>query len=412
MADIRIIGPFKQLIPLEGLPVKGPLQDDQISIIGQGGLVLNGSFIHEVGDFNSLCKKHPQAHIEDIEKDLVCIPGLIDCHTHICYGGNRAADYALRISGDTYQKILASGGGIHDTVRKTRDTSQAEMERSLSKRISRHLSEGVTTIEVKSGYGLSIEAEIRMLEAIHSVNQKSVADLVSTCLAAHVCPPEFKEPGDYLEFVKHELLPVIKQRNLTNRIDIFIEDSAFPVALSREYLAHAKSIGFDITIHADQFTTGGSDIAAEIGACTADHLEASGETEIRQLVKNNVACVVLPGASMGLGMHFAPARKILDMDGILAIATDWNPGSAPMGDLLTQASVLSASEKLSTLEVFAAITFRAARALNLNDRGQLSTGKNADFIGFNTNDYREILYNQGKMKPDLVWKNGKELHNQ
>ena len=153
-------------------------------------------------------------------------------------------------------------------------------------------------------------------------------------------------------------------------------------------------------------------IAAEIRANSADHLEASREKEIKRLVDNNVTCTVLPGASLGLGMHFAPARKILNMGGILVIATDWNPGSAPMGDLLIQASILSASEKLSTLEIFAAITFRAAHALGLNDRGQLIPDKKADFIGFPTNDFREILYNQGKMKPDKVWKNGKELYSQ
>ena len=168
-------------------------------------------------------------------------------------------------------------------------------------------------------------------------------------------------------------------------------------------------MGFDITVHADQFSTDGSRVAAEVGAVSADHLEASGEAEIALLKDAGVVATVLPGASLGLGMHYAPARQMLDGGLCLAIATDWNPGSAPMGDLLLQAAVLGAAEKLTTAETLAAITTRAARALNLSDRGSLAKGQLADMIAFPTDNYKEILYFQGKLKPAIVWKRGEKV---
>ncbi|MFC2125531.1 imidazolonepropionase [Bacteroidota bacterium] len=412
MGKAKLIGPIKQLIPLDGLSLTGPLTDDQLNIIPDAGVMVNSELVLKIGDYNSLCKSYPDIIKEEIYEEAVILPGFVDSHTHICYGGNRSGDYALRISGENYQKILSSGGGIYDTVQKTRAASSNDLEESLLQRVSRHINEGVTTIEVKSGYGLSVDEEIKMLEAIQSVNQETLADLIPTCLAAHVCPPEYNSAKEFLDYISSELLPIIIEKKLSNRIDIFVENNVFPVELSKEYLLFAKNLGFDITVHADQFTTGGSLVAAEVGACSADHLEASKEKEITLLVDCKVVCVVLPGASMGLGMHFGRARKILDTGGILGIATDWNPGSAPMGDLLMQAAVLSAAEKLSTAETFSAITFRAAHALNLNDRGRLIPGNKADFIGFPISDFREILYNQGKLKPEWIWKNGKKLINQ
>jgi imidazolonepropionase len=201
------------------------------------------------------------------------------------------------------------------------------------------------------------------------------------------------------------VLPVIKQQNLSNRIDIFIEESAFNTSDALHYLAKAKQLGFEVTVHADQFTTGGSEVAVKARAVSADHLEASTDYEIRLLAHSDTVAVTLPGASLGLGMPYAPARKLLDAGACLAIASDWNPGSAPMGDLLMQAAVMSAAEKLSAVEVFAGLTFRAAKALKLSDRGILAKGKLADMQAYPCGDYREILYYQGKLKPDLVYTN-------
>ena len=216
---------------------------------------------------------------------------------------------------------------------------------------------------------------------------------------------------DYLDEISTVLFPKLKEEKLTNRIDAFIEESAFSATQIAPYFKKAKEMGFDITVHADQFSTGGSKVAVDFEAISADHLEASTATEIALLAQSNVIATALPGASLGLGCAFTPARKLLDAGGALAIASDHNPGSAPMGDLLAQATILGAFEKLSNAEVLAGITFRAAAALNLNDRGKLKNGFLADFSLFHTGNYQEILYNQGNFKPCMVWKNGELVYN-
>ncbi|MFZ9189105.1 MAG: amidohydrolase family protein, partial [Algoriphagus sp.] len=249
--------------------------------------------------------------------------------------------------------------------------------------------------------------ELKLLRAIKQASEDTAADLIPTCLAAHLCPKDWKgSPSDYLTEIADQLFPVLLAENLCMRIAAFVEKSAFSPEEISPYLEKAKQMGFDLTIHADQFSCGGSAVAVRLGARSADHLEASGEVEIQLLASSNTVAVALPGASIGLGMAFTPARKLLDQGASVAIASDWNPGSAPMGDLLAQASILATFEKLTTAEVLAGITFRAAAALGLSDRGKLTQGQMADFILFPTSDYREILYQQGKMKPEGVWKRG------
>ncbi len=402
-----IIGPFTQILPLSGLPLKGSLADDRLQIIPDGGVLVDNGLIAEVGDFEELRKANLKATIEAIIGQQILLPGFVDCHTHLCFAGDRSKDYALRIAGKSYLEIAKAGGGIWDSVTQTRQADKEELAALLLQRIDRHAKDGVTTIEIKTGYGLKVEEELKQLYAIKLAAASSKVDLITTCLAAHILPKDFGGPAsEYLEHVLNNLLPKVKKENLANRVDIFIEDSAFNATNATCYLRVAKQMGFDVTVHADQFTTGGSEVAVNVGAVSADHLEASGEKEIKELAASNTVAVALPGASIGLGMDFAPARKLLNAGASLAIASDWNPGSAPMGDLLLQASVLSAYEKLTTAEVFAGLTYRAAKALNLTDRGTLEKGKLADMQAYPCQDYREILYHQGKLKPGMVWKTG------
>ncbi|WP_162052458.1 imidazolonepropionase [Pontibacter pamirensis] len=407
-SEITLIGPFSQLLPMTGLPKAGPIKDAQLQVLNNAGVLVQGEQIVKVDAYQKL-KQEAKAkayHVEKISQPMVLLPGLIDAHTHLCFAGSRANDYALRLAGKSYLEIAHSGGGILDTVRKTRDATLIELVDLLKKRCDRHLSEGVTTCEVKSGYGLTVDDELKMLETIALVHKHHTLDLVPTCLAAHTRPPEFTDSGLYLQYLLAKLLPQVQEQGLASRIDIFVEESAFSEHESLEYLLKAKEMGFEITVHADQFSTGGSRVAAEAGALSADHLEASDEASVALLKEAGVVATVLPGASLGLGMSYAPARRMLDSGLCLAIATDWNPGSAPMGDLLTQAALLGAAEKLSTAETFAAITTRAAQALKLSDRGEVGKGCLADMIAFPTADYREILYQQGKLKPAIIWKNG------
>lgn len=402
-----LIGPFTQLLPMTGLPLKGALKDEQLTIIENGGILISEGKILKVGVFDDL--KSEDVDIHHIEGAHVCLPGFVDSHTHICFGGTRARDYAYRNAGKTYLEIAKAGGGIWDTVTQTRKASQDELVAGIISRSQKHLNNGVTTIEVKSGYGLSVDEELKMLRAIKTANKTSNATLVPTCLAAHMKPKDWNQDKDYLDVIINELFPIIKTENLANRVDAFVEESAFSTEEIKPYFQKAKEIGFDITVHADQFTTGGSQVAVDFDAVSADHLEASTEKEIQLLAKSNTIATALPGASLGLGCAYTPARKILDAGGALSIASDHNPGSAPMGDLLTQASILGTFEKLSNTEVLAGITSRAAAALRLEDRGKLEVGAVADFVVFPTNNYQEITYHQGQLKPSAVWKRGNQV---
>jgi len=405
-----LIGPFAQILPMAGLSLKGTLQDEQLTVIEKGGIVVENGEIVAIADYRSLLQKYPDSEIAFIDTPMVLLPGFIDCHTHICYDGTRNRDYAMRIAGKSYLEIARAGGGIWDSVTKTRIADAVTLTENTVARANRHLKEGVTTIEVKSGYGLNMEGELKMLMAIQQAGLHTRATLVSTCLAAHMKPRDYAgTENEYLQWVLTELLPVLQQEQLSNRVDIFIEETAFSAAAATRFLREAKRQGFAATVHADQFSAGGAAVAVETGALSADHLEASTEKEIALLANSDTVAVVLPGASLGLGMQYAPARKLLNAGASVAIASDWNPGSAPMGDLLIQAAVMSAAEKLSTAEVLAALTVRAAPALQLKDAGQLLAGYAADMQAYPTGDYRDILYYQGKMKPAMVWKKGEPV---
>lgn len=412
MDSLKLIGPFKQLLTLTGIPLKGAISDDQLVIISDAGILVERGRIKSVGNFIDLVKNNKDASVHELKGDHVCLPGFIDAHTHICFGGSRAKDYAMRNSGKTYLEIAKAGGGIWDTVTQTRKAKEEELVKKTVKLANRHLKNGVTTLEVKSGYGLSIDEELKMLRAIKKADTTISSDLVPTCLAAHMLPRDYTESAEnYLDEISMVLFTKLKEEKLTNRIDAFIEESAFSAAQIAPYFTKAKEMGFDITVHADQFSTGGSQVALDFEAISADHLEASTQEEINLLANSDVIATALPGASLGLGCAFTPARKLLDAGGALAIASDHNPGSAPMGDLLTQATILGAFEKLSNAEVLAGMTFRAAAALNLTDRGKLETGLLADFSLFHTGNYQEILYNQGNLKPCMVWKSGELVYN-
>lgn len=404
---MKLIGPFKQVITLANLPLRGKLSDEQLEIIADGGIVVDNHKIRKVGNFETLKIENQNIEIEIIEGEQIVLPAFVDSHTHICFGGNRSNDFAMRNAGKTYLEIAESGGGIWSSVQHTRNASEEELLKSLLKRIKFLIDLGITTIEVKSGYGLDVENELKMLRIIKKAQEQTKATLVPTCLSAHLKPRDFK--GDnkkYLDYILTEILPKVKDEKLANRVDIFIEKSAFQPEESKDFLIKTKSLGFEITVHADQFTPGSSRIAVEVEAKSADHLEATIDEDIEFLAKSDTVATALPGASLGLGEKFTPARKLLDAGAILAIASDWNPGSAPMGNLITQASILATYEKLTTAEVLAGITFRSAFALDLEDRGRLVEGFKADFVTFKTDNFQNVLYNQGSLKAERVYIDG------
>jgi len=386
------------------LPERGAISDNSLEIIDDGGVVIEDGKIIEVGDFLSLSKN--DLDVREITYPCVLLPGFIDSHTHVCHYGNRSDEYAKRNSGISYQQILEEGGGIHNTMNSTSNSTDEQLTDDTLNRLKRHFQEGVLTCEVKSGYAPNLEDEARMLRIINEIDSSNDIDLIPTCLAAHVTPKKYESSKKYLDSIVNDLLPIIKEENLSNRVDIFIEEKAFSITEASNFLEKIKN-DFYITAHANQFTSGGLKVGVDNGAVSVDHLEVITDQEIDYLSKSDTTGVVLPGCSLGLGIPFAPARKLLDYNCKVSIASDWNPGSAPMGDLLMQASLLGSTEKLSNAEVLAGITCRAANALSLEDRGSLENGKIADMIGFKTNDFRDILYNQGKLKPSFICKRGK-----
>jgi imidazolonepropionase len=390
-----LLGPITQILTMCDLPPTGHINDTQLNLITESYIHIKDQKIKTITS-----EKSKTLPIVECRFPCIAMPGFIDAHTHICFAGSRARDFTDRLNHITYQEILSRGGGIYDTVSHTRKASEKQLTDLVLERSKQLISWGVTTCEVKSGYGLTVYDELKMLRSIQKANNKSDVDLIPTCLAAHV-PPKDKNIDLYLEIIIQELLPQIKKEQLTNRLDIFIEENAFNIEKARPFLIQAKNMGFTLTLHADQFTRGGALLACEVEALSADHLEASTDIDFLTMSKSKVIPIVLPGASLGLGMPFAPAKKILDHNLPLVIASDWNPGSAPMGNLLTQASILATMEGLTTAETFAALTTRAAKALKLPNKGELKPGYQADILLFQTSDYREILYSQGRMKP---WK--------
>lgn len=395
-----LVGPFTQLLSMDHLPPYGPIKDEELEIFNAYAIAFQGHEIIEIGPFERLRKQYSRCHFLDFP--AVALPGWIDSHTHLCFAGSRAADYALRLKGKSYQEIAAAGGGILDTVARTRAASKEELLQLTIQRAKKQLRFGITTCEVKSGYGLSVEEEVKMLEVIREASRWQPIELIPTCLAAHVCAPEFSSSRAYLDSIVEKLFPLLKQHNLTNRIDIFVEHGAYSIEEARSYLEFAKKAGFSICLHADQFSRGAAALAAELKALSADHLEMSEGQDFALLYRSGTIPIVLPGSSLGLGLPFARAREMLDAGLPVVIASDWNPGSAPMGNLLMEAAILGAYQKLTVAETFAGMTNRAAKALGLHDRGLLKAGMRADCVIYPCADYREILYHQGSMTPKAV----------
>lgn len=407
---MKLIGPFAQVLTMSDLPLKGALKDEQLEIKTNAGILIDKEKIQVIDDFDVLKSQNPAAEIVKTTGKKVALPGFVDSHTHICWGGTRAKDFAMRNAGKSYLDIAKEGGGIWSTVLNTRKASQEELAQIIIKRADYLLKQGITTIEVKSGYGLSVESELKMLRAIKEANQYTKQNLISTCLAAHTLPKDFDGTHQqYLESIENELFPILVEENLTKRIDAFIEEEAFDAKVTIPYFEKAKDLGFDITVHADQFSTGGSEIAVQVGAVSADHLEVSTAKEIELLANSDTVATALPGASLGLGCPFTPARALLDAGACLAIASDWNPGSAPQGNIIAQAAILASFQKLSNAEVLAGVTARAAYALRAEKFGSLIEGNQANFTIFDADNYQEITYQQGRLLPEMVYINGEKV---
>jgi imidazolonepropionase len=327
---------------------------------------------------------------------LVAVPGLIDCHTHACFAGDRLAEFELRCRGASYEEIHASGGGILSTVEATREASQIDLATSTRKVLANMLEHGATTVEIKSGYGLDPETEILLLRAIMEAGYESAAHVVATLLAAHAVP-HGTDADSYIQLCIDEIFPEATEWGLTEAADVFCEQGVFDVAQSRRYLEAAREAGLELRLHGDQFAEiGALDLAIELGARSIDHLEATGAEGIARLAASDVVGVALPAAAMTLGRPFPPVRPLVDAGGLLALATDFNPGSSPCDSLPAIMHLACTQGHLSPAEALSAVTVNAAHVLGIGDRaGRLRVGQRADIALLDVPDWRYLAYRLG-----------------
>ncbi len=350
-------------------------------------------------------------HVEAVEEhDLrgaTVLPAFVECHTHLVYSGHRADEFELRNQGATYQEIADRGGGILSTVKKTRAASLEELVRLAQIRADIFIRQGVTTIEVKSGYGLNTEAEFKMLKAAKGVNR---ARIVGTYLGPHAIAPEFPTAEAYLRHVIETDLPQLHKNGLACRVDIFVEQGYFPEHLARTYLEAARALKFDIVVHADQLTHSfGARLAVEYGARSADHLIRIDANDIAALAASETTCVALPAADLYLRCPYPPARALIDAGARVAIATDFNPGSSPTQNISLVGVLARLEMKMTLPETLAAYTVNAAHALGLGrELGHLTVGACADFVAYE-GSWRDLFYSIGDLPIRGVWREGHPL---
>lgn len=341
-------------------------------------------------------------------KGQTVLPGLVECHTHLVFAGHRATEFELRNQGVSYQEIARQGGGILSTMNRTREASAKELLVLAQDRVDEFVSQGVTTLEVKSGYGLDAKNELKCLKVAKALKGPQI---ISTYLGAHAKPPEFSSYETYLDFLTIEVLPQVKKQKLARRVDIFLEKGFFSLESSRKYLKKAKDLGFEVLIHADQLTlSGGAELAVELGALSGDHLLQIQDKEIHKLASSEVTCVMLPAADLYMKCSYPPARKLIDAGARVALATDFNPGTSPTQDLNLVGLLARLEMKMSLPEVIAAYTVGAAYALQAQrDVASLEVGKSADLMCTNMS-WQELFYSIGKKHPISVYKNGQLLY--
>jgi imidazolonepropionase len=371
----------------------GPGQGD-VGAIADGALAWEGATIRWAGALRDLPAEFRAWPREDAAGGMV-IPGLVDCHTHLAFGGWRAGDFERRLRGETYLQIAEAGGGITSTVRATRALTEDALAERAAGFLGEMLALGVTTVEAKSGYGLELDAELRTLRAYRRLAEAGPVRIVPTFLGAHTVPPEFRDRREgYLDLVVREMIPAVARERLAVFCDAFVERSAFSVDEARRVFQAATAAGLVPKLHADQITPGGgAELAAEVGAVSADHLECVSEAGITALARAGVVAVSLPIATLYLGQAPQPSRRLIDAGVPVAVATDFNPGSAPSHHLPLALTLACTMQRLSPAEALQGATRIAARALRLDDRiGSLEPGKQADFAVLDAPDVTHWLY--------------------
>ena len=401
-----------QLVTLTG--PKRPRAGRELSelvIIPEGGMLIRNGRIDVVAPSNEIEKKAGDAEVIDARGKIV-LPGFVDAHTHLVFAGNRLDDFERRARGDTYEQIARAGGGIWSTVEKTRAASEDDLLMQGRKHADWFLRCGTTTLESKSGYGLTLEDELKILQVMKRLNQETLLEIVPTFLGAHAVPRKM-HADEYVDLVVDEMLPRVTSGDLAEFCDVFCERNYFNVDQSRRILSAAKKLGLKLRIHADQLSnSGASTLAAELKTTTADHLEETDERGIALLKSAGVQPVLLPGSVYALGStHYPRARQMVEAGLSVVIATDFNPGSSPTPSMPMILSVACTQMKMSAAEAISASTINAAYSLGRGDQiGSLEQGKFANFAIFDCEDYRELAYWFGVPLTHGVYVKGKKVY--
>jgi imidazolonepropionase len=382
----------------------------ELAIVRDGGMLIRDGKIEKVGPSDEIEKQAGDAQVVDA-KGRVVLPGFVDAHTHLVFAGNRLDDFERRARGETYERIAAAGGGIWSTVEKTRAASDVDLFEQAKKHAQWFLKCGTTTVEAKSGYGLTVNDELEILRTIQRVTQETPLECVPTFLGAHAIPREHQTP-EYVDLIVNEMLPRVAEDKLAEFCDVFCERGYFDLEQSRKVLTAAKKLGLKLRMHADQLTnSGAAKLAAELGATTADHLEKTDERGIAAMKSANVQPVLLPGSVYALGSTCYPrAREMMEAGLAVVLATDFNPGSAPTPSMPMVLSLACTQMKMSPGETITASTINAAHSLGRGDKiGSLEAGKLANFAIFDCEDYRELAYWFGFSQTHSVYVRGERV---
>ena len=410
MSSIAVVR-ASQLVTLSG-PKRPRIGRElsELAIIRDGGMLIRDGRIDIVGPSIEIKKKAGDAEIIDAHGKVV-LPGFVDAHTHLVFAGNRLDDFERRVRGDTYEQIAKVGGGIWSTVEKTRAASEADLLKQAKKHADWFLRCGTTTVESKSGYGLTVKDELKILRVMRRLNQETQLEIVPTFLGAHAVPRKMRA-DEYVDLVVNEMLSRVTSDGLAEFCDVFCEGEYFDIEQSSRILSAAKKLGLKLRIHADQLSnSGGAKLAGELKATTADHLEKTGEQGIAILKSGGVQPVLLPGSVYALGStHYPRTREMIEAGLAVVIATDFNPGSSPTPSMPMILSLACTQIKMSPAEAILASTINPAYSLGRGDQiGSLESGKLANFSICDCEDYRELAYWFGVSQMHSVYVKGRRV---
>ena len=392
--------------------IKRGLEANNLAVIEDHSVVVENDILKDFLPNSKISSLSFDAEID--VNDKIILPGLVECHTHTAFMGSRANEFRMKLQGKSYEEIAESGGGINATVKAVRNASFEELFQTIQPRINYFISQGITTLEIKSGYGLSYYDEIKLLQVIKKLNSIYKIDIIATFLGAHTFPPEYKnDHAKYIKIIKDELLPFISENKLAKYCDAFCEKTAFSAEEIDDIFSSAERNKLKLRLHTEQFNSiGGLQTALEHNALSVDHLEVLNNDEIIKLSKSNTVAVLLPGVSFFLDYGYAPARKLIDNNAIVALATDYNPGSSHIANLNFIMSLAAIKMDMTIEETISAVTINAANALDMQKLiGSLEIGKKADMAIFNTTEYADIIYSVGKNLNSMTVKNGEIVYN-